>query len=115
MLRHACVSITLEAGEPVVISARWLGHSSPSITLGYYAHFMPEAGSKERSAIGGLLGKQGEPRAGGTPRILPRIVDGRFPLLQPLRNRSWIARLKRRVAWENAERGHRDPLHHTPA
>lgn len=40
--------------------ARWLGHSSPAITLGYYAHFMPEAGSKGRTVIDGLLGKQGE-------------------------------------------------------
>ncbi|WP_328773050.1 hypothetical protein [Streptomyces sp. NBC_00286] len=37
--------------------ARWLGHSSPAITLGYYAHFMPEAGSKRRTAIDGLLGE----------------------------------------------------------
>jgi hypothetical protein len=29
----------LEAGESVVTVARWLGHSSPAITLGYYAHF----------------------------------------------------------------------------
>ncbi|EMF53672.1 hypothetical protein SBD_5216 [Streptomyces bottropensis ATCC 25435] len=25
-----------------VAVARWLGHSAPAITLGYYAHFMPE-------------------------------------------------------------------------
>jgi integrase len=37
--------------------ARWLGHSSPAITLGYYAHFMPEAGSKGRTALDGLLGR----------------------------------------------------------
>jgi hypothetical protein len=39
--------------------ARWLGHSSPAITLGYYAHFMPEAGSKGRGTIDGLLGERG--------------------------------------------------------
>ncbi|MDT0457988.1 hypothetical protein RM550_19970 [Streptomyces sp. DSM 41527] len=49
--------------ESVVTLARWLGHSSPAITLSYYAHFMPEAGSKGRTAIDGLLGKQGEPHA----------------------------------------------------
>ncbi|MEU3707966.1 tyrosine-type recombinase/integrase [Streptomyces anulatus] len=59
VLRHTYASIMLEAGEPVVTLARWLGHSSPSITLGYYAHFMPEAGSKGRGIIGGLLGKGG--------------------------------------------------------
>ncbi|MFJ7627445.1 hypothetical protein ACIQZN_13210 [Streptomyces sp. NPDC097595] len=28
----------LEAGEPVVMLARWLGRSPPAITLRYYAH-----------------------------------------------------------------------------
>ncbi|PAZ13059.1 integrase [Streptomyces sp. SA15] len=60
MLRHTYASIMLEGGESVVTSARWLRHSSPAITLGYYAHFMPEAGSKGRTVIDGLLGEQGE-------------------------------------------------------
>ncbi|MFJ2832292.1 hypothetical protein ACIPC1_32835 [Streptomyces sp. NPDC087263] len=51
VLRHIYASLMLEAGESVVTSARWLGHSSPAVTLGYYAHFMPEAGSKGRTAI----------------------------------------------------------------
>lgn len=59
MLRHTYASIMLEAGESVVALARWLGHSSPNVTLGYYAHFMPEAGSKGRAVIDGLLGRQG--------------------------------------------------------
>jgi hypothetical protein len=32
------------------------GRSSPTITLGYYAHFVPEAGSQGRTAIDGLPG-----------------------------------------------------------
>ncbi|WP_078078473.1 tyrosine-type recombinase/integrase [Streptomyces niveus] len=64
MLRHSCASFMPEAGESVVTLARWLGHSSPAITLGYYAHFMPEAGSKGRTAIDGLLGKRGDRQAG---------------------------------------------------
>ncbi|WP_199824997.1 tyrosine-type recombinase/integrase [Streptomyces maremycinicus] len=60
VLRHTYASIMLEAGESVVTLARWLGHSSPAVTLGYYAHFMPEAGSKGRTAIDGLLGRQGD-------------------------------------------------------
>ncbi|MEV6503115.1 MOSC N-terminal beta barrel domain-containing protein [Streptomyces prunicolor] len=60
VLRHTYASIILEAGESVVTLARWLGHSSPAITLGYYAHFMPETGSKGRTAIDGLLGRQGD-------------------------------------------------------
>ncbi|MEU9059053.1 tyrosine-type recombinase/integrase [Streptomyces sp. NPDC048430] len=60
VLRHTYASIMLEAGESVVTLARWLGHSSPAITLGYYAHFMPEAGSKGRGTIDGLLGARGD-------------------------------------------------------
>lgn len=60
VLRHTYASLMLEAGESVVTLARWLGHSSPAITLGYYAHFMPEAGSKGRIAIDGLLGERGD-------------------------------------------------------
>ncbi|MFF8444107.1 hypothetical protein ACF07U_24970 [Streptomyces californicus] len=67
----------LEAGESVVTLARWLGHSSPAITLGYYAHFMPEVGSKGRGAIDGLLGERGgsacRPRLPGfSPALLSR-------------------------------------------
>ncbi|NUR02958.1 MAG: integrase [Streptomyces sp.] len=64
MLRHTYASTMLEAGESVVTLARWLAHSSPAITLGYYAHFMPEAGSKGRTAIDGLLGERGDRHAG---------------------------------------------------
>ncbi|MEU8709174.1 integrase [Streptomyces sp. NPDC048565] len=61
MLRHTYASLVLEAGESVVTLAKWLGHSSPTITLDHYAHFMPEAGKKGRRAIDSLLG---EPRRG---------------------------------------------------
>lgn len=40
----------LEAGESVVTLAQRLGYSSPSMTFGYYAHFMPEAGSRKPEA-----------------------------------------------------------------
>ncbi|MEV6740899.1 integrase [Streptomyces sp. NPDC051104] len=63
VLRHTYASIMAEAGESVVTLARWLGHSTPAVTLGYYAHFMPEAGSKGRTAIDGLLGREGDERA----------------------------------------------------
>ncbi|PSJ28905.1 hypothetical protein B7P34_09835 [Streptosporangium nondiastaticum] len=55
-LRHTYASIILEAGESVVTLARWLGHSSPTITLDRYARFMPEAGGKGRVAVDALLG-----------------------------------------------------------
>ncbi|WUA97785.1 site-specific integrase [Streptomyces sp. NBC_00597] len=56
VLRHTYASVLLEAGESIVTLARWLGHSSPTITLDHYAHFMPEAGGKGRAAIDVLLG-----------------------------------------------------------
>ncbi|MCX5294963.1 site-specific integrase [Streptomyces sp. NBC_00193] len=56
VLRHTYASVLLEAGESIVTLARWLGHSSPTITLDHYAHFMPEAGGRGRAAIDALLG-----------------------------------------------------------
>jgi hypothetical protein len=53
----------LEAGESVVTLARWLGHSSPTITLDHYAHFMPDAGTKGRTAINALLDGPSDDRA----------------------------------------------------
>ncbi|MCX4406918.1 MULTISPECIES: site-specific integrase [unclassified Streptomyces] len=72
VLRHTYASIMLEAGESVVTVARWLGHSSPAITLGYYAHFMPEAGSKGRTTIDGLLGRQGDLHVSGNSPDSPQ-------------------------------------------
>ncbi|MFF8616799.1 hypothetical protein ACF07K_29690, partial [Streptomyces sp. NPDC015350] len=73
--RQAYASIMPEVGESVVTLARWLGHSSPAITLGYYAHFMSEAGGKGRGAIDGLLGERGDGMPIETPQILPNVVD----------------------------------------
>ncbi|WP_398928506.1 tyrosine-type recombinase/integrase [Streptomyces sp. Ag109_O5-1] len=57
VLRHTYASVILEAGESVVTLARSLGHSTPTITLDFYAHFMPEAGGKGRGAIDALLNR----------------------------------------------------------
>jgi integrase len=62
--RHSYASIMLGAGESGVTPARWLGHSCPAVTLGYYAHFMPEAGSKGRTAIDRLPGRRGDGETG---------------------------------------------------
>ncbi|MQY10580.1 hypothetical protein SRB5_06910 [Streptomyces sp. RB5] len=59
VLRHTYASLVREAGESVVTLAQWVGHSSPTITLGYYAHFMPEAGRRGRTAVDLLLGESG--------------------------------------------------------
>lgn len=50
-LRHTFASVTLDAGESVVTLSHWLGHSSPKITLDYYAHFMPGAGTRGVAAM----------------------------------------------------------------
>ncbi|MCD9899887.1 hypothetical protein LUR56_06715 [Streptomyces sp. MT29] len=47
-------------------------HSPPTITLGYDARFMPEAGSKGRGTIGGLLGERGDRCAGRNSPDSPR-------------------------------------------
>ena len=61
MGEHADGAVETADPEPVR-RARLLGHSSSAITLAYYAHFMPEAGSKGRTAVDGLLERQGDAR-----------------------------------------------------
>lgn len=57
--------------------ARWLGHSSPAITLGYYSHFVPDAGSKGRGTIDGLPGERGARLASRKlPRFSPELLTG---------------------------------------
>ncbi|MEU1892059.1 tyrosine-type recombinase/integrase [Streptomyces pristinaespiralis] len=83
VLRHTYASIMLEAGESVVTLARWLGHSSPAITLGYYAHFMPEAGSRGAAPSMDCWGSGETGTPVETPQILPSAVDRRLPPLRP--------------------------------
>jgi integrase len=40
-LRHTCATLMLLSGEPVKVVSERLGHASPSITLGVYAHVTP--------------------------------------------------------------------------
>ena len=39
--RHTCATASLAAGEPVKVVQEMLGHASPTITLGVYAHVLP--------------------------------------------------------------------------
>ncbi|AVH59907.1 MULTISPECIES: tyrosine-type recombinase/integrase [Streptomyces] len=50
-LRHTFASVQLDAREPIVAVSKWLGHADPSITLRIYAHMMPEADGRGRSAM----------------------------------------------------------------
>jgi len=44
-LRHAYVSLMIQAGHTVVEVARWAGHS-PQVCLGIYAHLFDAAGER---------------------------------------------------------------------
>ncbi|MFZ4150449.1 tyrosine-type recombinase/integrase [Streptomyces pseudogriseolus] len=50
-LRHTFASVQLDARENPVAVSKWLGHADPSITLRIYAHFMPEADGRGRTAM----------------------------------------------------------------
>lgn len=50
-LRHTFASVQLDAREPIVAVSKWLGHENPAITLRIYAHMMPEADGRGRSAM----------------------------------------------------------------
>ncbi|WP_245978930.1 integrase [Streptomyces diacarni] len=89
----------LEAGESVVTLARWLGHSSPTITLDHYAHFMPEAGHRGRRAIDTLFeGAEQVPVAGGrNSPDSPQSRSGRIVEVGPYQS-AWISRPRSRIA-----------------
>jgi hypothetical protein len=68
--------VQLEAGESVVSLSKWLGHSTPKVTLDHYAHFMPGAGRRGLAAMDAWLRDPSLPkvpekslRAGIAPRI----------------------------------------------
>ncbi|WP_258573903.1 hypothetical protein [Streptomyces sp. KM273126] len=67
----------LEAGASVVTLARWLGHSSPAITLGYYAHFMRRLETRGALASTDCSGSRENCMPVETPQILPRAVEDR--------------------------------------
>lgn len=50
-LRHTFASVQLDAREPIVAVSSWLGHENASITLRIYAHMMPEADGRGRTAM----------------------------------------------------------------
>ncbi|WP_328723762.1 site-specific integrase [Streptomyces sp. NBC_00247] len=54
--RHYFASVCLAAGVPITDLANWLGHSSPQIVLDTYAHLMPDAPDRTRTAMDAALG-----------------------------------------------------------
>ena len=53
-LRHIVASEQLAAGADVAAVAANLGHSSPQITLSYYAHTSPKAQKEASAKIGAV-------------------------------------------------------------
>jgi len=54
-LRHTFASMALQAGVPVIVVSRALGHAQPSTTLNIYGHLLPGASSQAMSAVDAAL------------------------------------------------------------
>jgi integrase len=76
-LRHTFASVQLANNvDPVTLSV-WMGHSSPTITLERYAHFMPGAGDRGTAAMDDWFGSDDSPSTPPTfvlPRFSPEAV-----------------------------------------
>jgi integrase len=80
-LRHTFASVQLDARENVVAVSRWLGHADPSITLRIYAHMMPEADGRGRTAMQNWFEGDAEKISPATPQVLESMVPtARSPL-----------------------------------
>jgi integrase len=51
VLRHTAASAWLAAGVDIRTVAEYLGHSDPGFTLRVYAHLMPDASDRARTAM----------------------------------------------------------------
>jgi integrase len=69
-LRHYVASKLIARGEPITRVAAWLGHASPAITLGIYAHVVPgDAPMLPLEApLGVTQGSHNSTEPGGTER-----------------------------------------------
>jgi integrase len=60
-LRHRYAAVLLDASENIKAVAKWLGHSSPTITLDYYGHLLPASEDRTRAAIDKAVQSWGAP------------------------------------------------------
>lgn len=74
VLRHTYASIMLEAGESVVTVARWLGHSSPTVTLVTTLISFRMPGGRD---VPPSTDSWGDRLPVEAPQILPRADHGR--------------------------------------
>lgn len=78
--RHTYASVQLAAGEDIVSLSHWMGHGSVTITLDYYAHFMPDNGLRGRTAMDEWL----EAGAPAVPTDLRGVPPLKFTVLTDL-------------------------------
>jgi integrase len=60
-LRHSHASALIAAGTNVVTVSRRLGHGSPTVTLGVYAHLFDKGDEAAAQAIDDIFGKGEKP------------------------------------------------------
>jgi len=54
-MRHTCATLLLQAGEPVHVVSKRLGHVRVEITLNTYAHVLPDMQRQAAATMGALL------------------------------------------------------------
>ena len=54
-MRHTCATLLLQAGEPVHVVSKRLGHARVEITLNTYAHVLPDMQQQAAATMGGIL------------------------------------------------------------
>jgi integrase len=107
-LRHTYASVQLaENVDPVTLSV-WMGHSSPTITLERYAHFMPGSGARGLAAMDSWFESAEAPN---TPRIeiLPgdslAVVEASLILAQPQFRASVSKNADMKIKYKETSRG----------
>ena len=54
-MRHTCATLLLQAGEPVHVVSKRLGHARVQTTLDTYAHVLPDMQRQAAATLGRLL------------------------------------------------------------
>jgi integrase len=54
-LRHTCAALLLQARQPVHVVSERLGHTKVSMTMGVYAHVLPDMQRDAAATLGALL------------------------------------------------------------
>lgn len=78
-LRHTFASVQLDARENVVAVSKWLGHADSSITLRIYAHMMPEADGRGRTAMQNWFEGDQKKISPVTPQDLESVIPPMSP------------------------------------